>query len=251
MGWIIDIVVLALLLISLIIGIVRGVGKSILKLISILGAFVLTWRLTPLVMNFVLGDDFWCSLVFGDGFSFKKMFEGSHIVELANNSDFFKAILAPLKAYVENANAAGSLEQYIPYLLAAFFATVLCSLLVYLVVRLLIMIIMAIIKAIFFKYKPGGISRFFGALFGLVNGAFIVVWAFLLASSFTANTTLENGVADLSNSSISMKFLSSFIPNTYSSIYLEDSTLSKAIEEADKAIAAATQPESPEPEAQA
>jgi uncharacterized membrane protein required for colicin V production len=101
------------------------------------------------------------------------------------------------------------------------------------------MIIMIIIKALFVKYKPkNGFSRFMGSLLGLVNGALIAIWIFLTGTAIIGVPSLTAGMDSQTNSSFSMKLLSSFVPNTYSQVFLQDhegnSYLDKAIKEAEK-----------------
>ena len=229
----VDIGIAVILLIGLIAGIVRGFGRSFLKLISIAVAFVLTWRLTPYVMKFMFETDIFSQLIYGEGLSLCTLFSDASILAMAENSVFLKAICEPLLEYlVMYEPTAEQVAYFMPYLLAVFSATVIASLLVYLVVRLLIMIIVSIIKAIFFKYKPKGWSRFFGGILGIVNSAVAVLWILLLASSVSSMTPIAINVANQTKDSIVVNTASEFVLDTYNKYMVQENYLEKAIDQA-------------------
>ena len=106
------------MLIGFIIGIVRGAGKSFIKLLSIVGALVLTWRLTPYVLRFVFDGqeegfaNIFYQLIFGDGVSLVKLFEGADIINLSKDSVILQAVCNPLSNYVNSIhNPALTVEQ--------------------------------------------------------------------------------------------------------------------------------------------
>ena len=133
----VDIGIIAILLIGLIVGIVRGTAKSIIKMASLAGALVLTWYLTPFVMKFVFDTDMLNQLVFGETLSLKSLFAETAIASQMESSFFIKALASPLTEQVTEiltkTGSALTYEQCLPYVLAVYSATVFVSFLVYLV----------------------------------------------------------------------------------------------------------------------
>ena len=218
----IDIGIIVIVLIGFIIGIVRGAGKSFIKLLSIVGALVLTWRLTPYVLRFVFDGqeegfaNIFYQLIFGDG------------VSLVKDSVILQAVCNPLSNYVNSIhNPALTVEQYMPYLLAAFSATIIISLIVYLVVRLLVMIIASILKGIFIKYEPTKFSRFVGGLLGIVNSVFVVCIIYILSASVVGIPALSQPIAEQAQDSFAVKYSYTLVVENYSQFMVEEDHLSE------------------------
>ncbi len=234
----VDIGIIAILLIGFIVGLVRGTAKSIIKLISLIAGIILTWYLTPFIMKFVFDTDILNELILGDGVSLKVLFKDTKIATLYEGSIILKAIYSPLSKQVTDilATAGNSLtaEQCLPYVLAMYSATVIVSFLVYLVVRLLIMIIAAIIKAIFLKYKPGGLSRFIGGLFGIINSTVTVLWIFLLTSSVISLPQITQPIADQTKDSKGVQFVYGYVQQGFNTFIVKDDYIQKAMDRAFK-----------------
>ena len=233
----VDIGIGVILLIGFIVGIVRGAGKSFIKLLSIAGAAVLTWRLTPYVMRFMLETDLFKQLIFGQGVSLLTLFKETELASISTSSPIFTAICEPLRAYISSAPL--SFEQYLPYLLAAFSATIIVSLIVYLVVRLLVMIIASILKGIFIKNEPSKFSRFIGSLLGIVNGALVVCIIYILSASIVGLPVLTQPIVEQTQTSYAVNYTYSIVVDNYSKVMIEDDhlgvcSLTEAIIQAEK-----------------
>lgn len=236
----VDIGIIAILLIGLIVGIVRGTAKSIIKMLSLAGALVLTWYLTPFVMKFVFDTDMLNQLVFGETLSLKSLFAETAIASQMESSFFIKALASPLTEQVTEiltkTGSALTYEQCLPYVLAVYSATVFVSFLVYLVVRLLIMIIAAIIKAIFLKYKPRALSRIIGGILGVVNSVVITVWILLIGSTLVPMPSLTAPMTSQTDESKILGWTYEFVQKTYNDFLVKDSYIEKAIKAAEKTL---------------
>ena len=250
----VDIGIIVILLIGLIVGIVRGTAKSIIKLLSLVGGLVLTWFLAPYVMKFVFDIPLLNNLIIGEKISLKALFADANIATLTESSFILKTVCTPLQENIGAILAAKEItaitvEQIMPYALAVYSATVFVSFLVYLVVRLLIMIIAAIIKAIFIKNVPGGFSRFIGAILGLVNSVVAIMWIFMLTSAIIGMPALTEPISSQTNGSLGVSWTYEFFQAGFNEHILTDEQIVKYdyIEHACKAAASHYEVEWPEP----
>ena len=235
----IDIGIIAIILICFIVGLTRGTAKSIIKLISLAGALVLTWYLTPFIMDFVFDTDLLNSLVFGESLSLKSLYGGADIASQMESSFIIKTLCSPLKTQCEAIISANGITDVkwidcLPYVLSVYTATLIVSLIVYMVVRLLIIIVMAIIKAIFLKYKPKALSRFIGGILGIVNSVVMIVWIMLIGCALAPIPALNQPIRSQADSSKAIEWTYNLTQETYDKFIVKDDYILKAIEQAIK-----------------
>jgi len=211
MNWI-DIVIIAVLIIFVIVGCVKGFMFSVISLFGGTVNFIISLFLCTPMSNFLnkvfslessISSGFANNLSTMNGFDvvlseFKSQQElSSHVNETINNSslsNFTKGLLNNT-VHITTENVAGT-EVTLNNIISASFATFLTLVISFTIVFVLIYLILWILSAISKKARQVSdirlTDRIFGILFGFIKGALAIVLVFGILSFFNENGLLSD-----------------------------------------------------------
>ncbi len=219
-----DIIIIAVVVFWAMVGILRGFGKTMIKLFCFVLAMGATYLLMDVVVDFVSQVEFLRNFVVGDGFSLKGLYDGFANLWVTDQVDAEASIvglfLTPLTKHIEALGGASAfgLEAYelVSIVLAINSFNIILCLLMYFVIRIIAGIIGFILRKIFVHGVAGGFSRFVGFIFGAVRG---VAWAAVLmvvcSIIFPINAAWADTVSTTANESFIVQNVGGYIYEGY------------------------------------
>ena len=211
----VDIAIIAVVAFFGLLGLWKGVGESLIKLICFAGATVVAFILVDYVTGWLLDWDLTRGLLIGDGFSLRSLYYE------AIGGEGFSATSGVMAHYVQpmidRYSALGigvyygsvSLGEFVSLCMVYNSLTIVCWLIVYAVVRAIISLIGWILTKIFVREEKNAFSRIFGFIVGAVRGLTLVmilllvstvIFPFEWATGYTetvSNSILGNPVAQI------------------------------------------------------
>lgn len=182
-----DIIIIAIVVFWAMVGILRGFGKTMIKLLCFVLAMGATYMLMDVVVDFISQVEFLRNFVIGDGFSLKGMYEGFANLWIADptgegaDTGIAGLFVTPLMNHVNALGGASAFglgpDELVSIVLAINSFNIILCLLMYFVIRIVASIIGFILRKIFVHGVAGGFSRLIGFIFGAVRGA---AWAAVL-----------------------------------------------------------------------
>lgn len=219
-----DIIIIAIVVFWAMVGILRGFGKTMIKLLCFVLAMGATYLLMDVVVDFISQVEFLRNFVIGDGFSLKGMYDGFANFWVTGQVDAEENIaglfVTPLMKHVEALGGASAfgLEAYelVSIVLAINSFNIILCLLMYFVIRIVAAIIGFILRKIFIHGVAGGFSRLIGFVFGAVRG---VAWAAVLmvvcCVIFPINQDWVTTVSETANESFIVQNVGSYVYEGY------------------------------------
>ncbi len=229
MSWV-DIVIIALLALFAVIGVLKGVKKSLLSLGAFIVAFLISFFLAKVVAEAFLGVDAIRDFVIGsDGWSLYTWIKGGLGGDYVPSEFLIANFYAPIEAIVETYMSSGvSVSPLDAEAICIAFTlfTAICGVGLFIVIRLLLCIVTAIIKSYIGRHKSA-LNRLFGFLVGAVRG---FAWSFalvLVVSMFGGLTFLPglNKVEDEFENSVIGKHVYSWSYAVKNKLLLPDSDM--------------------------
>ena len=183
----IDIGIIALVVLFALIGLWKGTGKALIKLICFLLAVLACFLLSDSFLKFLMGVDAIRNLALGDTISVYRLISSS-IGNASEATGVIKMLYDPLIARFEaigGAAAWGATEdQFLAVAMSLHLFTVLMVLVLYAAARILASILGYVLKIIFIHDgAPNLLSRLIGLAIGAAHGAVVVVLVLFLTSA--------------------------------------------------------------------
>ena len=183
---VIDIGIIALVVLFALIGLWKGTGKALIKLVCFLLAVLACFLLSDTFLKFLLGVDAIRNLALGDTISLYQLISNS-IGSASEATGVIKMLYDPLIARFEaigGAAAWGATEdQFLAVAMSLHLFTVLMVLVLYAAARILASILGYVLKIIFVHDSPNLLSRLIGLVIGAAHGAVVVALALFLTSA--------------------------------------------------------------------
>ncbi len=211
----VDIAIIAVVAFFGLLGLWKGVGTSLIKLICFIGASVVAFLLVDYVTGWIFSWDLTRGLLIGDGFSLRALYYE------AIGGEGFTATSGVIAHYVQpmidRYGALGigvyygsvSLGEFVSLCMVYNSATIICWLIIYGIVRAVFSLIGWILTKIFVREDKNALSRIFGFVVGMVRGLTLVMIILLISSVIfpfgwatgytetVSNSILGNPVAQL------------------------------------------------------
>lgn len=219
-----DIIIIAIVVFWAMVGILRGFGKTMIKLLCFVLAMGATYMLMDVVVDFISQVEFLRNFVIGDGFSLKGMYDGFANLwttgQVNADENIAGLFVTPLMKHIEALGGASAfgLEAYelVSIVLAINSFNIILCLLMYFVIRIVAAIIGFILRKIFIHGVAGGFSRLIGFVFGAVRG---VAWAAVLmvvcCVIFPINQEWATTVSETANESFIVQNVGSYVYEGY------------------------------------
>ena len=183
---VIDIGIIALVVLFALIGLWKGTGKALIKLVCFLLAVLACFLLSDTFLKFLLGVDAIRNLALGDTISLYRLISNS-VGSASEATGVIKMLYDPLIARFEaigGAAAWGATEdQFLAVAMSLHLFTVLMVLVLYAAARILASILGYVLKIIFVHDSPNLLSRLIGLVIGAAHGAVVVALALFLTSA--------------------------------------------------------------------
>ena len=182
----IDIGIIAFVVLGALIGLWRGTGKTLIKLVCFLLAVLTCFFLSDYCLRFLLGVEAIKNLALGDTFSIysliKGAFEGSGeatgVVRM-----LYELLLARYQAIGGAAAWGATEEQFLAVAMSLHLFTVLMTVVLYAAARIIASILGYVLKIIFVHGEPNIASRIGGLVIGAAKGAVTVMLALFIVSA--------------------------------------------------------------------
>lgn len=198
MPWVVDIIIIVVLAICALIGLKKGLYKSLTSLFGNFLSIVVAFFLTRVVTLAVLEIDTVNKWVFGDPSLYTWVSGWSSNITDGFLGGVVSSLLTPITAVVD----AGTITQaqgvalYLSYLITS----AIVMLILFLLIKIVMAIVFKIIGSIINRESPGALSRLLGFIVGAVKGGLYVVIVFLLAN-YLLTFPIFNFVGDAINES--------------------------------------------------
>lgn len=224
----VDIAIIAIIAFFALIGLWKGFGKTLIKIICFAAALLVTGLIARYVVNALLGAEFVRSLVSGSGkislYSLYYNSFGENVLSVGAGSKLDGALGLFINPMIDRFTALGGPEaynityaQFIAINLAINTLAVVLSIILYIVVRLVFALVAWLLKKIFLHGQVRAWSRFVGFLFGAVRGA-AVVMVLLIASTVIYPFGFAANYTDTAGSGIIGKFACEYTYKAYDAI---------------------------------
>ena len=182
----IDIGIIAFVVLGALIGLWRGTGKALIKLVCFLLAVLTCFFLSDYCLRFLLGVEAIKNLALGDTFSIYSLIKGAFNGS-GEATGVVKMLYEPLLARYQAIGGAAAWgateEQFLAVAMSLHLFTVLMTVILYAAARIIASILGYVLKIIFVHGEPNIVSRIGGLAIGAVKGAVTVMLALFIVSA--------------------------------------------------------------------
>lgn len=182
----VDIIIIALVILSALIGLWRGVGKALIKLVCFAAAVLVCFFVSDYCLKFLLGVDVIKQIALGESMSIRSLIGSA--IEVDSTGIITKLYTPLLARYAEMGGAAqwgATNEQFLSVAMSLHMFTVLMTVILYFAAKIVMSIIGYALKIIFVHGAPGLGSRLGGMCIGAVKGvATVMLLLFVISVIF-------------------------------------------------------------------
>lgn len=182
----IDIGIIAFIVLGALIGLWRGTGKSLIKLVCFLLAVLTCFFLSDYCLRFLLGVEAIKNLALGDTFSIYSLIKGA-FADSGEATGVIKMLYEPLLTRYQAIGGAATWgateEQFLAVAMSLHLFTVFMTVILYAAARIIASILGYVLKIIFVHGEPNIASRIGGLAIGAVKGAVTVMLALFIVSA--------------------------------------------------------------------